>query len=99
MFPIFGAVGVIILLMLGGALLLSLLSRRHEKEKARVAVAERGAVASLLLTNFVPENLQPQVKSYMDGDMELEELKEVMSSVVKPGSGFIKYAHKNKERE
>ena len=99
MFPIFGAVGVIILLMLGGVLLLSLLSWRHEKEKSEAHIAERLAVASLLLTNFVPENLQPQVKSYMDGDMELEELKEVMSSVVKPGSGFIKYAHKNKERK
>ena len=99
MFPIFGAVGVIILLMLGGVLLLSLLSCRHEKEKSEADIAERRAVASLLLTNFVPENLQPQVKSYMDGDMELEELKEVMSSVVKPGSGFIKYAHKNKERK
>lgn len=58
---------------------------------------ERDIVMNLLIASFVPENLKQKVDSYMRGEIDLDELKEVMATVVKPGSGFVKYAQKKQQ--
>ena len=89
---------VIALAIIGG-LTLSLLSCKSELRQKEEESLEREVVSDLLITNFAPEPLKPQIKSYMLGYTRLEELQEVMALVVKPESGFIKYAqHVKKEK-
>lgn len=89
---------VIALAVIGG-LTFSYLSCKSKLRQKEEESMEREVVSDLLITNFVPEPLKPQIKSYMLGYTRLEELQEVMASMVKPGSGFIKYAqHVKKEK-
>lgn len=60
---------------------------------------EREVVLELLLTNFVPAHFKKQIKAYMNKEIDLSQLKEVLAEVVKPGSGFTKYASKQKKEE
>ena len=89
---------VIILAVIGG-LTFSYLSCKSKLRQKEEESMEREVVADLLITNFAPEPLKPQIKSYMLGYTRLEELQEVMASMVKPGSGFIKYAHHVKKEK
>lgn len=89
----------VITLAIIGWLTLSYLSCKSELRQKEEESMEREVVADLLITNFAPEPLKPQIKSYMLGYTRLEELQEVMALVVKPESGFIKYAqHVKKEK-
>ena len=66
----------------------------HDVEKSEDF--EREVVLELLLTNFVPAHFKKQIKAYMNKEIDLSQLKEVLAEVVKPGSGFTKYASKSK---
>lgn len=99
LFP-FVAMAIIIISVLVIIVIL-LMAMRDMRQLKKLEVddrdVERDVVLEILLTNFVPEHLKYQIKAYMAGDIELEDLKEVMASVMKPGSGFVKYASKCKE--
>ena len=89
----------VIALAIIGWLTLSYLSCKSKLRQKEEESLEREVVSDLLITNFAPEPLKPQIKSYMLGYTRLEELQEVMALVVKPESGFIKYAqHVKKEK-
>lgn len=100
-FPILAI--IITLTGVAGIIVILLMAMKDMRELKKKEVddrdVERDVVLDILLTNFVPEHLKYQIKAYMEGSIELEDLKEVMASVVKPGSGFVKYASKIKEKK
>lgn len=100
LFPVIAMAIVIISVLVITVILLMAMRDMRQLKKLEVddRDVERDIVLEILLTNFVPEHLKHQIKAYMEGSIELEDLKEVMASVVKPGSGFVKYSSKIKEK-